>query len=162
MLNPTAFIALFLISVGCSSGSQPSLRATPKHSIPVHVRADVILVDEATVLSWIDLRADEWIANKAAWGCEGFSDEHLVVLLQARPVVVFSGHYLPHQPWAMGWNTYDSPSPKIDVTLNWPALVLPSDLYNGAGIGIRQFDYSYGLRQLPHEWTHTARGDFHP
>ena len=89
-------------------------------------------------------------------------DENLRVLLQARPVLVLPGYYLPNTQ-NMGLNTYGPASnQRIEVTLNWPALVFPSDLYNGAGIGIRQFDYSYGLRQLPHEWTHTARGDFHP
>lgn len=155
-----AAAGLAIILAGCAH--YPPLTHTPKYRIPVHVRADVP-VDEVTVLMWVDLRGDEWIRNKDAWGCSGFHGFELEMLMRAEPVIIFPGYSLPDRAdGALGYNEYEGDAPQIHISINSPPLIVNSDLYNGVGIGIVAFDYSYGLRQLPHEWTHTARGNWHP
>jgi hypothetical protein len=154
-------LALVLL-FGCA-GRQIDTTATPKHRVPVHVNADVTM-DVPTVLMWVDMRLDEWVRNKAAWGCAEFSDDHMVMLAQLEPVIVYRGaglEPLPGVPY-LGYNEFNGDDPAIHVTLFWPSFPISSDLINGAGVGVVPFDYSYGLRQLPHEWTHTARGYWHP
>jgi hypothetical protein len=128
--------------------------------VPVHVHADVTEADPQTIRAWVDLRLEEWVANKAAWGCARFTDDELRFLAHSKHVIVYPGYYLPDHPGAMGWTSYAHPV--IEVAINWPPMILNSDLYNGAGISVNAFDYSYGLRELPHEWTHTALGEWHP
>lgn len=154
-----AIFFFLIIQAGCAH--YPPLTHTPKYRIPVHVRGDVP-VDELTVLMWVDLRGDEWIRNKGAWGCSQFKDFELEMLMRAEPVIVFTGYSLPGWPsGTVGYNQYNGNEPQIHVAINNPPVIWSDAIYNGEGIGIVKFDYSYGLRQLPHEWTHTARGNWH-
>lgn len=152
-----------VIALGCQSEWRcPKTHMTPS-GIPVAIRADVTEADRPTIDAWIDLRLEEWIRNKSAWGCETFRDEELRFAASREPVIVYAGYFLADPPGAMGFNWWkDGHAAHIDVTVNWPPMILDSYLYNGAGVGMNQFDYSYGFRQLPHEWTHSVRGNWHP
>jgi hypothetical protein len=146
----------FAILSGCAKEIRPDVTAG---GVQVEIRADVVESDHASILLWVDLRLEEWIRNKSAWGCDRFTDEELRILARAKRVVVYPGYVLPGRDGAMGWNSKDHPV--IDVAVNFPPMILNDWTYNGVGVGVVPFDYSYGLRELPHEWTHTARGEWH-
>lgn len=164
MIDWRRFFRLLAAAAAMMAGCAhyPPLIKTPKHKIAVHVRADVP-VDGLTVLMWVDLRADEWLRNRAAWGCEDKQDFELGIALHSEPVIIHGEQVIWNgELWCLGYNQYTGDDPQIHVTINNPPLLSSDPLYNGDGIGIVAFDYSYGLRQLPHEWTHTARGNWHP
>ena len=158
---------LFCLLTGCAHF--PDIHYTPKYGIPVHVRGDVP-VDQALVDAWIDTRADEWLNHRADWGCAAWTDDELRTCLTDRPVIVFPGWFLFNstQGECMGLNWTDTGFPGggsyIHVTIDFPALreFCPWDPDYVKVSADDDLLYSFGLRQLPHEWTHTARGAWHP
>jgi|SRR5579871_3207726 len=157
------FLCIIPLMLGCYH--YPHLHHTPRHHVPVHINSDVP-IDQATVDEWVDLRVDEWVAHKVDWGCEGLSDGYLEQLAALEPVIIYSGYFLPTDTTLqyMGMNYYDNANPKIEVTVDYPALRQASqwDPYYVTNAAQDDQLYSYGLRQLPHEFTHTARGAWHP
>lgn len=158
----------FLALTGCVH--LPAMQGTPKHHVQIHVNADVP-IDAATVAGWVDRRVDEWIAHKKDWGCDQWSDAELEAMCQKEPIIVYSGYFLDKKNTGakdskqyIGWNFYDILDPYINVTIDFPAartfLQWDPDYVNHAP----QDDplFSFGVRELPHEWTHTARGAWHP
>ena len=97
-------LSLLVLVAGCQSGWDcPKVHFTPA-GIPVSVRPDVTEADVATIDMWIDLRLEEWVRNKAAWGCDTFSDSYLRFSATKEPVIVFPGKLLENPPSAMGFN----------------------------------------------------------
>jgi len=140
----------------------PHLHDTPRYRVPIHINSDVP-VDQATVDEWVDLRVDEWLTHKVDWGCEGLSDGYLEQLATLVPVIIDSGYFVPGSTDVMGYN-HDGSNSRIVVAIDYPALRTWSQ-YDPDYVTHPAVDdvyYTFGLRELPHEWTHTARGAWHP
>lgn len=149
-------LAIMILLQGCYHF--PRLHRTGS-GVRVHLNADVT-VERAVVDSWVDLRLEEWVAHKADWGCGEFTDEELTRAAQLEPVIIHGGWTFPGSGGVAGWNHYDGgKESRITVTLNFPSMRGRGQwdpTYQG------DFEWSYGLSQLPHEWTHTVRGNWHP
>lgn len=168
-------IVLLALLSGCYNF--PPLHKTAQ-GIEIHIDADVTVSAEE-VDRWVDLRLKEWLAHKADWGCAKWSDRELLDAAQSEPIIIRGGTFIAGTR-VMGVNYYDElGQERIVVTINYPPLrpsagewdpeyvkkitLLPGDNGNGNAAASRfDFEYSYGLRQLPHEWTHTVRKAWHP
>lgn len=126
---------------GCDEDRGPaSLRqargpfyASPKHGVAVSVPHDV---QTTRALDVVDMRVDEWISQKAMWGCDAYTDEHLAAVARSLPIIVYSSFYVPADgtPNVAGWCNYG-----IRIEVSW----------------------YYDMLQLPHELTHIIRGNWH-
>jgi len=114
-----------------------------------------------TIAGWIDRRVDEWILHKMDWGCEAWTDSDLLAMILNEPIRIRPGYFISGQ--MMGFTEFGSQA-HIEVTVDDPAMWAWST-YDPAYVHVQsQSDplYGFGLRQLPHELTHVARGRWHP
>jgi len=154
------YAALLILLSGCSYLSTKLAVHPVKHTakgIPYHIRADVFEANHDLIARWIDWRAEEWVKMKSFWGCGHFSDDELWEAAKSVPILIYPGHFI----WGnhLGWNYYGS---HIVIAIdNPPAWVnIPTDPeYKRL---MHPWDMQFGLRHLPHEFTHTVLQDFHP
>ena len=147
------YFAILVLLLGCGCRLDPDCDPPPfvmpplletQGGVKVYVPPIAeALYGRAVVLAWVDIRVQQWIGNKPAWGLEAFDDATLWAFARQYPVIGYDGYVVPGDNPHKHYSGYNWYGVRIEIAVE------PIDT---SGVG---------LMWLPHEFTHSVLYDFH-